>query len=265
MDGCSCAVCCSCVSPSYGPRASKKYSTPFSERGQFLVDFKYAPFSQATRRSKRAGAGAAGSAYELEEKEMQQQLTEALAVSIHLEAFPKAVLEAYVQVLQDEGGVLASALTCISLALADAGVMLYDMVSACEAVSLSFSMKSRMSKFADRSHFCCPIFVVSQISLDQQLYLDPSAAESQQSLDAQSADPSDAPPSAPGVTSAGLVLAYMPSLKQITGLTQTGTTSAAQVTQLTHLCIAGCEQLNGLMRECLVEAAKRKIAAAAPQ
>lgn len=78
--------------------------------------------------------GPAGNAYELEEKEVQQQLTEALAVSIHLEAFPKAVLEAYVQVLQDEGGVLASALTCISLALADAGVMLYDMVSACEAV-----------------------------------------------------------------------------------------------------------------------------------
>ena len=122
---------------SYGPRASKKYSTPFSERGQFLVDFKYAPFAQTTRRSKRMGAG--GNVYELEEKEMQQQLTEALAVSIHLEAFPKAVLEAYVQVLQDEGGVLASALTCISLALADAGVMLYDMVSACEAVSCSSS------------------------------------------------------------------------------------------------------------------------------
>lgn len=65
------------------------------------------------------------------------------------------------------------------------------------------------------------------------------------------------------MTSAGLILSYMPSLKQITGVTQTGTTSAAQVTQLTHLCIAGCEQLNGLMRECLVEAAKKKISATA--
>ena len=139
-----CCTCCSCYSlflllSSYGPRASKKYSTPFSERGQFLVDFKFAPFAQSTRRAKRTGSAAAGAGagngYELEEKEIQQQLTEAIAVSIHLEAFPKAVLEAYVQVLQDEGGVLASALTCISLALADAGVMLYDMVTACEAVS----------------------------------------------------------------------------------------------------------------------------------
>lgn len=128
----SSSVCSSFIS-SYGPRASKKYSTPFSERGQFIVDFKYAPFAQEHRRSKRGGRN--NDQYELEEKELTQQITECISVSIHLESFPKAVLEAYVQVLQDEGSVLSTALTCVSLAIADAGVMMYDMVTACEAVS----------------------------------------------------------------------------------------------------------------------------------
>jgi hypothetical protein len=104
------------------------------------------------------------------------------------------------------------------------------------------------------------------LSLDSALYLDPSGVETQQSLDAQSSDTSSdtaansaASAAPPPSSSAMLLLAYMPSLRQITAITQTGTTTASQVQELTHLCIAGCEQLNGLMRECLVEAAKKKV------
>jgi ribonuclease PH len=90
-----------CIVPtpsSYGPRASSKLTTPFSERGQFLVDFKFAPFAGAQRRARR-GAQAAD-----DEKRLQTSLAEAVSVSIHLEAFPKAVLEAFVVVLQEDGG-----------------------------------------------------------------------------------------------------------------------------------------------------------------
>ncbi len=86
------SFCCS-----YGPRASSKLSTPFSERGQFLVDVKFAPFAGSQRRARR------GAQVDADERRLQTQLTEALTVSIHLEAFPKAVLEAFVTILQDDG------------------------------------------------------------------------------------------------------------------------------------------------------------------
>jgi exosome complex component MTR3 len=236
--------CCTCSAPlSYGPRASKKFSTPFSERGQFVVDFKYAPFAQAARRASHGGNSSATKRaavlrLESEEKSITQQLHEAVSVSIHLEAFPKTVLEAYVLVLQDGGGVLSSAVAAISLALADAGVMVYDMVAACEATEMQ-----------------------------RVLYLDPTTEEAEKNLEAQHAHTNDdEEEDAMGVRAASsaasqLMVTYMPSLRQITSITQTGTSTPHQLKQLTQLCIAGCEQMNGLMRECLVEAAKKKAVA----
>ena len=61
------------------------------------MDVKFAPFAGAHRRARR------GAAVDADERRLQTQLTEALTVSIHLEAFPKAVLEAFVTVLQDDG------------------------------------------------------------------------------------------------------------------------------------------------------------------
>lgn len=52
---------------------------------------------------------------------------------MQLDKFPKSVIEAYVVVLQDDGGVLPAAITCASLALADAGIDMYDMVASCSA------------------------------------------------------------------------------------------------------------------------------------
>ena len=216
----------------YGPRASAKLSTPFSERGAFVCDVKFAPFAGGARRARR-GAQATD-----EEKRLQLLVTEAVTVSIHLEAFPKAVLEAFVVILQEDGGVLPAAVSCVSLALADAGIMLYDLVTACQA-----------------------------LSLDGALLLDPSAteeeswtaavSESAEQEDDDEVESKDATPPA-----ASVLLAYMPSLRQISSITQAGSSTTQQVTKLTHMCIAGCEQLNGLMRDCLVEAAKKKLTTA---
>jgi exosome complex component MTR3 len=266
---CWCVSTFICFHSSYGPRASSKLSTPFSERGQFLVDVKFAPFAGAHRRARR------GATIDADERRLQTQLTEALTVSIHLEAFPKAVLEAFVTVLQDDGsqytitsrgkhdsdnqilkvavsltllvpcarvflcvcqlGVFSSAVTCISLALADAGIMLYDLVTACQS-----------------------------LSLDGGLLLDPSGKEEvawaavAADVDAHSDTNGDSSTSAPTAPTASVLLAYMPNLRQISSITQSGSSTTQQVTDLTHMCIAGCEQLSGLMRETLVEAAKKQ-------
>ena len=44
-------------------------------------------------------------------------------------------MDIFVTVLQNDGGSLEAGITCASLALADAGIEMYDMVAACSVVS----------------------------------------------------------------------------------------------------------------------------------
>lgn len=52
-----------------------------------------------------------------------------------LHKLPKCIVSVFVTVLEDEGGVFAAAINCASLALADAAVEMYDVVTASSAVS----------------------------------------------------------------------------------------------------------------------------------
>jgi len=106
----------------YGPKQAKK---GFSDRGRLWCDFKYASFAEEARPEKRGQSD--------EERELSLALTEAVSVSVILEKFPKAVIEAYVLVLEAgaNSDVLASGITCLSLAIANAGVDCYGLVAAC--------------------------------------------------------------------------------------------------------------------------------------
>ena len=223
------SVCSGCaVLLSYGPRASSKLSsTPFSERrGAFLCDVRFAPFSSSGARRARRGNQATE-----DEKSLSLLLEQSLTVSIHLESFPKAVLEAYVTVLQEDGkgSIFPAAVCALSLALAQAGVMMYDLVVACSA-----------------------------LTCEGKAVLDPSEEEEEEWKEASEAGAAAAgDDSASAAGCASVSLAYLPSLRQISSVTQSGSASVSEVTKLTHMCIAGCEQLAGLMKECLTEAAKK--------
>jgi len=99
----------------YGPKQAKK---GFSDRGRLWCDFKFASFADELRAEKRGQTD--------EERELSLVLTEAVSVSVILEKFPKAVIEAYVLVLEagENSDVLAASITCLSLALANAGSLL---------------------------------------------------------------------------------------------------------------------------------------------
>ena len=106
----------------YGPRWSKRME--YSESGQFACDVKYSPTAQHKRR--RRGQGD-------DEKAASLALTQALAPAIRLTQYPKSYIEAFVMVLEDDGGVLPAAMTAVSLALADAQVEMIDLVAATSA------------------------------------------------------------------------------------------------------------------------------------
>jgi exosome complex component MTR3 len=63
-------------------------------------------------------------------------MQEALGPSIQLHLYPKAHIDVYINVMECDGEVsaLASAIACASLAIADAGIDMYDIVTATSAV-----------------------------------------------------------------------------------------------------------------------------------
>lgn len=102
----------------YGPRAVIR-KEEFSMQGQLTCDFKFTTFSCRNRRQYQQDA---------EEKDFSVQLLEALEPAVLLHKFPKAQVNIMVTVLQNDGSVLAASVTCASVALADAGIEMYDLV-----------------------------------------------------------------------------------------------------------------------------------------
>lgn len=102
----------------YGPR-EVQLRRDFSMRGQLTAELKFAPFACAARRGQQADA---------EEEELGLVLGEALASTVCLHRYPKSAIEVFVTVLEDDGAVLAAALTAAGLALADAGIHMFDLV-----------------------------------------------------------------------------------------------------------------------------------------
>ncbi|XP_073421434.1 exosome complex component MTR3 [Dendrobates tinctorius] len=82
-------------------------------RGRLLCELRWAPFS-------RAGAWSSARPAAL-------LLQESLEAAVRLERFPRAELALWALVLEDRGSALPAAVSCASLALADAGVEMYDL------------------------------------------------------------------------------------------------------------------------------------------
>ncbi|KAF1336681.1 Exosome complex exonuclease mtr3-like protein, partial [Globisporangium splendens] len=106
----------------YGPRNDTRSRREFSNEGQLVCDFKYAPFADPVGRRERG--------QDPDELEMSSILTQALSPAVMLSKLPKCVVSIYVAVLESDGGELAAAINCASLALIDAAVEMYDIVTA---------------------------------------------------------------------------------------------------------------------------------------
>ena len=67
------------------------------------------------------------------EIEISKVIKEALEPAVMLENFPRTVVDVYIEILQADGGSRCAALDAAAVALADAGIPMRDMVSACAA------------------------------------------------------------------------------------------------------------------------------------
>ncbi|EFJ27555.1 hypothetical protein SELMODRAFT_441621 [Selaginella moellendorffii] len=182
----------------FGPRESKK-AEAFSDAGRLNCNVKYCSFATPVR-GKMGAANA-------EERDLSSMLYKSVVGAVDLRTFPKTTVDVFALVLQSGGGDLPVIVTCASLALADAGIVLYDLVAA-----------------------------VSASSIQGQVLLDPSTSEE-------------------NCEDGSLMVAYMPSRKEITQVTMTGEWSSSRASESLELCLDACAKIGDVMRSCLKEAA----------
>ncbi|MFO7793116.1 MAG: exosome complex exonuclease Rrp41 [Candidatus Saliniplasma sp.] len=108
----------------YGPR--EMHPRHAQEPSQAVVRARYnmAAFSVPDR--KRPGP-------DRRSVEISKVISEALEEVVFVEMFPRAVIDIFIEVLEASAGTRCAGLTVASVALADAGIPMSDMISACAA------------------------------------------------------------------------------------------------------------------------------------
>jgi exosome complex component RRP41 len=67
------------------------------------------------------------------EVELSKVIRESLEPSVFLELYPRTGIDVFIEVLQADGGTRCASITAASLAIADAGIPMRDLVVACAA------------------------------------------------------------------------------------------------------------------------------------
>lgn len=192
----------------FGPHATD--GRDFSEQGQLECSLRFASFARRGRERQNP----AGSA---EEKALSLALSAALAASVQLHLLPKSTIAVHALVLEDDGGALPAAVSCASLALADAAIELYDLVASCGCAMLPTAADA------------------------------PADAAAHIALDATASELASA--------TGTLSVAIMPSLDQVTLLRQEGRAPFERVGESLQLALSGCRLLHQKMTDALAAGA----------
>ncbi len=105
----------------YGPREALPKHMALPDRALIRCRYHMAPFSTEERKSP---------APTRREIELSKVIREALEAVVLTELYPRTTIDVFIEVLQSDGGTRTAALTAASLALADAGIPLKDLVAA---------------------------------------------------------------------------------------------------------------------------------------
>ena len=112
------------VAAVYGPRPIHPKHQEISGRALLRCRYNMLPFSVSDR--KKPG-------YDRRSTELAKVITEALEPAVFLEEFPRTVIDIDMEVVQADAGTRVAAINAASLALADAGIPMRDLVSAVAA------------------------------------------------------------------------------------------------------------------------------------
>jgi exosome complex component RRP41 len=106
----------------YGPKEMHPKHALLPDRAVLKCRYHMAPFSVDERKNPAPSR---------REIEISKVIRESLEPALILEDYPRTAIQIYVEVLQSDGGSRVAGITAASLALADAGINMRDMVVGC--------------------------------------------------------------------------------------------------------------------------------------
>lgn len=104
----------------FGPREIHPRHLAISEKAVIRCRYHMAPFSTEQRKSPAPSR---------REVELSKVIREALEPAVFTEYYPRTSIDIFIEVLQSDGGTRCAGITAASLALADAGIPMKDLVA----------------------------------------------------------------------------------------------------------------------------------------
>lgn len=108
----------------YGPKEAHPKHLSIPDRALLRCRYHMAPFSVEERKSPAPSR---------REVELSKVIRQALEPAVFVKYYPRTSIDTFIEVLQADGGTRCAAITVASLALADAGIPMRGLVSACAA------------------------------------------------------------------------------------------------------------------------------------
>lgn len=125
----------------YGPHDVHPRHLAQPDRAVLRCRYHMAPFSVEERKSPAPSR---------RELELSKVIREAINPSVFLEYYPRTSIDLFMEILQADGGTRCASITAASLALADAGIPMRDMVAACAAGKVDDQMVLDLNDVEDK-------------------------------------------------------------------------------------------------------------------
>jgi exosome complex component RRP41 len=125
----------------YGPREAHPKHIALPDRATIKCRYHMAPFSVEERKSPAPSR---------REIEISKVIREALEPAILSEYYPRTSIDIFIEVLQSDGGSRCAGINGASLALADAGIPMRDLVAACAVGKIAGQLALDLSDAEDK-------------------------------------------------------------------------------------------------------------------
>jgi exosome complex component RRP41 len=154
----------------YGPHEVHPKHLALPDRSLLRCRYHMAPFSVEERKSPAPSR---------REHELSKVIRESLEPAIFLEYYPRTSIDLFIEVLQADGGTRCAGVTVASLALADAGIPMRDLIVACASGKIEGQLAVDLSDTEDKKGeadvpvaFMPNLNAITLLQMDGQLTLE---------------------------------------------------------------------------------------------
>jgi exosome complex component RRP41 len=161
----------------YGPREAHPKHFALADRAVVRCRYHMASFSTDERKSPAPSR---------RELELSKVIRESLEPAIMSEYYPRATIDIFIEVLQADAGTRCAGITAASLALADAGIPLRELVAGCAAGKIEGKVVLDLSDIEDKKGEAdLPVAFMPKSNVISLLQMDGSLSEEEfrQALD----------------------------------------------------------------------------------